>query len=352
MINVIKKNASIIIVVAVLLALAGAILGINYLNRTSYVATIAGEKITVAEYNFFLAAVKQEMELEADESSREGMWNNPALVEDAKKKALNMAKEFEIQVMKAKERNYTLSSDDAKEVDNMAEYYLNQLMSNLQYSGVDSSKIRSEAEKQFKNSYRVSIKQYKKILSDFMLVYKLADEEQEKLTATEEEIKSHYDKNSDNFIKTTLRHILFFTVDEQTGLPFEEDKIKEIEKKANETLEKIKSGEDMATLAKDLSEDVSTKDSGGELPPLEKNGYFPELWDWSIKSKVNDVGVVKVSYGYHVVRLEKVTTFEDVKENVKSVVLSDKYEELVKEWAKDPKYDVEENGNIIAKIKI
>lgn len=348
----IKKNLSIIIVVAILLALAGAIFGINYLNRTSYVATVAGQKITVAEYNFFLASVKQEMELEAEEASREGMWNNPALVEDAKKKALNMAKEFEIQVMKAKERNYSLDSDDLRQVEDASSYFINEYMSNLQNSGVESSKIRSEAEKQFKENYRVSIKQYKKILSDFMLVYKIADEEQAKLTATEEEIKAHYDENSENFINTTLRHILFFTVDEQTGQPFADEKIKEIEKKANETLEKIKSGEDMVELVKELSEDPGTKESGGELPPIGKNGYLPELWDWSIKSKVNDIGVVKAPYGYHVVRLEKVTTYEDAKENVKKVVIADKYEELVKEWAKDSKYDVEQNGNVIDKIKI
>ncbi len=348
----IKKNMSIIIVVATLLLLAAVIFGINYLNATNYVATMAGEKITNAEYNFFLASVKMEMENEADEASKEGMWNNSVFVEDAKKEALNRAKEFKIQVIKAKEQGVTLGSEDMKYVDSVIQNFLSDAMQSLSGSGVSSANLQKEAEKEFKNTYRVSTKQYRKILEQFMLVSNFAEQEQEQLDADEGEIKTYYDENTEDFEMYTLRHIMFFTVDTETGLLYEEDKLAEIKAKAEDTMQKVKDGEDMAELAKELSDDPYVQDSEGMLTVYKGSGYDSiEEWAFSGKDE-GDIGILETEYSYHVIRVERKSTYDDMKENVRNVVIANKYEAIVDEWAKDPKYDVVKNGNVLDKVKI
>ena len=347
-----KKNGSIIAIVVILLVLGGAIFGINYVNATSYVATVAGEKITNPEYNYFLALVKGEMEQEGvSDQTIDSIPNSDVWVEQAKKEALDRAKEFKIQVIKAKEKGITLEAKDYKDIQSVKENLISQIMSNLSAAGTTKN-VREQAEKDFKKVYNISLKQYGKIVEDLKLVYKFSEGEQKKLTATDDEIKDHYNKNKNDFDIVTIRQALLATVDIQTGQPLAEDKIKEAEKKANETLEKAKAGEDMIALVKAVSNDPAVSENEGKLEVNYISDWPKEFKDWVFGNKKGDIGLVKSDYAYHVIKIEDRTSFDSAKEKVKSAVLANKYEEIVDKWAKEPQYDVVKNGNVMESIKI
>jgi parvulin-like peptidyl-prolyl isomerase len=75
------------------------------------------------------------------------------------------------------------------------------------------------------------------------------------------------------------------------------------EKEATDTQARLAKGEDFAALAKALSIDTQSKESGGEL------GFFPRgvldqaFEDLIFRLKVNEIGVVKTDYGAHVVQV-------------------------------------------------
>ena len=78
-------------------------------------------------------------------------------------------------------------------------------------------------------------------------------------------------------------------------------------KNAQDTLDKIKKGEDFATLAKQLSEDPGSKDSGGLYKGVKKGQFVPEF-DEAVFTKLKPGEIypelVKTVYGYHIIKLE------------------------------------------------
>ncbi len=78
------------------------------------------------------------------------------------------------------------------------------------------------------------------------------------------------------------------------------------EKSATDILARLKKGEDFAALAKQLSIDTQSKDSGGDLGFFPRGVMDPAFEDAAFKLKLNEAGVAKTDYGYHVVQvLEK-----------------------------------------------
>lgn len=78
------------------------------------------------------------------------------------------------------------------------------------------------------------------------------------------------------------------------------------EKASTDILARLKKGEDFAALAKELSVDTQSKDSGGDLGFFPRGVKDPAFEDAVFKLGVNEVGTVQTDYGYHVVQvLEK-----------------------------------------------
>jgi len=99
-------------------------------------------------------------------------------------------------------------------------------------------------------------------------------------------------------------------------------------KKANEILEKIKSGEDFANLAKQFSDDQSSSKKGGELQIFGPGKMVLEFENASFELKnIGDVsGLVKTNYGYHIIKLlEKipVQSFEEMRGQLRQKISRD-----------------------------
>ena len=98
---------------------------------------------------------------------------------------------------------------------------------------------------------------------------------------------------------------------------------------ATEILRRLKAGADFATLAKTLSQDATTKQVGGEMGPIDRNGMIgalgrqPAIADsvFAAKGKGSLVGPVKTSLGWHVIQVEEIipatsVSLEDAKPRI------------------------------------
>lgn len=175
---------------------------------------------------------------------------------------------------------------------------------------------------------------------------------QEKFTEeadiSESEMKTYYDENKDSYYTDTVTasHILIKTQDDE-GNELSEDKKKEAKEKAEEVLAKVKSGEDFAELAKEYSEDSSAS-SGGELGTFGRNKMVAEFEDAAFAMKKGEISdIVETEYGYHIIkvtdRVDKQQTFDEVKDQVKSTLASDKYNEHVEKLKEDSTIETKED---------
>jgi peptidyl-prolyl cis-trans isomerase C/foldase protein PrsA len=146
---------------------------------------------------------------------------------------------------------------------------------------------------------------------------------------TDEALKAEYDKelkaDKNAFTIASVRHILILT---------ENRKPEEALKIANDLEEKLKKGEDFATLAKEHSEDPGSKDNGGLYKDAYVNQWVPEFKEAALTQKIGEIGPpVKTSYGYHIIRVESRAekTFDQAKEELRKKALPEQYEKFVKE---------------------
>lgn len=355
------KMKAIISVIGILVVVLALGCSIWYSYATSYIATVAGEKVTNEEYKFFLEKVKIQMEEDAqlnDEASRQAFWDSKVEGVDArevaKQRALDSCKEFKIQLLKAKEEGLFLNDKDMKEIDNSITSLLSDMARFNQAAKNTDTKIMA-AEDLFKETYGINIEEYKVILKDLRLIFKLVTEEQKEIAITEEDLENKYKENKDIFDKTSARHILFLTTNPKTGISLaEEDKKKEYDK-AKAALERVNKGDDMAEMALELSGDGSVEQNEGLLELNFASAQTSELENfvkWALEHEVGDTGIVESDFGYHVVRIEGKTEYKDVVENVRNSVLAEKYNNVLKQWTEESKYDLKENEFALSRIKI
>lgn len=128
-----------------------------------------------------------------------------------------------------------------------------------------------------------------------------------------------YEKNKDDLYTSETfdaAHILLktYSEDENGGITeFSEEEKSATKKKAEEILAKIKNGEDFNKLAKELSEDEGTKDSGGELGVLYKGETVSEFESAALSLEDGEVSdLVETEFGYHIIKLNKkdVTSYD------------------------------------------
>lgn len=182
--------------------------------------------------------------------------------------------------------------------------------------------------------------------------------------ASEEEIKSFYDKELEisktdgngaiDLIKpaqTRVKHILIKIADEDTGEYFNlytggkfdeaesflEEKLAEIKPKAEEVLEKAKNGEDFEALIDEYGEDPgmeSEEYKDGYLVDEMSNFELP-FKEASLKLEEGEISdLVPTVYGYHIIKAyekseEKVYTLEEKRDEIKERLDREKKNEFV-----------------------
>ncbi|MGB4649182.1 MAG: peptidylprolyl isomerase [Acetivibrionales bacterium] len=293
--------AAIILVIAIGLVI--------YFNAApKIVATVDGEKITEAEFLYYLDLQKQfmyESALYQDPSiTEETFWatkiGGEEPVEVAKKMTLEGLKNIKVQYRKAKEANIKLTKDEIANIDSVLEIQVIQPM---------GGGNRIKANKAVKELYGFGIDDLKDIQVQASMVRKYQMDEIEKIT--DADIEDYYAKNTDAFKADTryrygteeavwAKHILI-TVGEDASQEEEDAALK----KAEELIERLKDGEDFATLASENSEDGSRQWGGDYLFGKGKMVEEFEETAFALEPGQFTEEPVRTQFGYHIIKLEE-----------------------------------------------
>ena len=169
-------------------------------------------------------------------------------------------------------------------------------------------------------------KQIEDATKEIVIKEYLKKEIEQKVTVSDADAKTFYDGNKDKFKepeKIKISHILVDT-----------------EPEAKDILAKLKGGADFATLAKEKSK-CPSKDKGGDLGLIGKGQTVPEFEKAAFALQPGQLSdVVKSQFGYHIIKVtekqpERELSFDEVKDKLKQMLLSQKQKErfdsLVKE---------------------
>jgi peptidyl-prolyl cis-trans isomerase SurA len=141
-----------------------------------------------------------------------------------------------------------------------------------------------------------------------------------KVQITDEDVRARYDqmqRRSDAVSAVQLSHILFKLPQNAT-----EQQVAEAKEHAAKAISRVKAGEDFAAVAKEMSEDTGTKDSGGQLGWFERGSINPD-WEAIVFSmdKGDVRGPVTGPQGLHVflvseVKKSSLKKFDEMKEQL------------------------------------
>ena len=169
---------------------------------------------------------------------------------------------------------------------------------------------------------------------DYLYISQLQDkaiEEYAKNQITEKEMKSYYEKNI--YGDVLLNHILITSKASSDASQDDKNKAQdEAKAKVNKIIEELKKSnnvkETFTKLAKEQSEDASTKDEGGSLGYV-NNGTLSNAYDEIIKNAFKlkngeySTEVITTELGYHVIFREdskEKAKFEDVQDSIRTTL--------------------------------
>jgi foldase protein PrsA len=317
------------------------VLGISMIGCSDKaVATVNGEKIPAkyfetyvnwtklvyeSNYGYTSSVWKTEMEDTASSSDSKSKSDEKQTYWDAfKSQILVSMEQSEVVYQKAKEVKVTPTD---KEVQEQVDTFNKTVNSN------DSTK--EQAKKAGIND------EFLKYILTRELAYSAYKEYYNKNTKVDEStLKKEYEKNKESYDTVTASHILISTQDD-SGNELSDKEKAAAKQKAEEVLQKAKSGEDFAELAKEYSDDSANASSGGNLGDFTAGEMVEEFSNAAFALDKNEISdIVETQYGYHIIKVtDKATTFNKAKDRVKSAVLSEKFNKEVTKLFEEAKIE-------------
>lgn len=153
--------------------------------------------------------------------------------------------------------------------------------------------------------------------------YLIVDRESQRpqVQVTDDEIRKIYETNQANYThaeQRRARHILFRI---EPNAPDEEKQ--RARRKAEETLERLRKGEDFAELARTLSQDTASAKLGGDLGFFSRGRMVPRFEEAAFGTAVGQLApVVETDFGFHVIQVMEaqdagVTPLEEVQAEIR-----------------------------------
>ena len=191
---------------------------------------------------------------------------------------------------------------------------------------------------------------YRTLLEDELMRREIAP----KVKVGNEVIRKYYDDNKSKFTKPLMYRVshIHTTTISPTGKPEDktsQEKAKRLTKminaeareKINSVLQKLQKGEKFFHLAKQFSEDESSKETGGLLGELHPGSTIPEISEeMSNLKEGNTSGIIKSKFGYHIIKLNeiipsKLIPFAETKSDIMNLLLKLKTQELFTTYVED-----------------
>ena len=357
-----KRETMIIRAVIALVIVAAAFLAWYLVDSRSYVASVAGHRIKKYEYEFFLRqqVLKSEQDWgisgKSDEEKKQ-YWlkteggQNPW--EAAKNETLNATKKYTIQLIKAREMGITVDSNVRNEVMQTLLIYQQQL-------GLSDNDFVLWVQQ----STGVTLDQYRKILENTTVNDRFRTEyirqNYKPAEITEDEIRAEYEKNPKQYDSADISYVWFSKYDEENVTTLSQEEIDKKMETARTVLEKIRNGEDMDELIETYTEEES---GDSELPrgKLTVSGttylqfpYHWELFDFALEGKTGDSDIVETETDIFVVRIDKHTELDDVRDTVKSNLETARenewYNSELEKWSSDTRFNIIKNDAVYDSI--
>jgi foldase protein PrsA len=321
-----------IVVAAAITTMAFSITGCKMIEKTpeaiqkTVLAKVGDEKITMADVNselqanidYLIETYGEDYENNIDDSLKEQL-------KTVRTQVLEQLVDDKVLITKGTELGYMPSDDElATAIEEEKAKFVEA------YGGEDGLKEALEY-------YGMSDEKFNSFVENMVKTEKVKEAMIKDVTVSDEEVEQYYNDNIDEYtVKAgaNAKHILF-----------------ETEEEAQDAKNKIDSGE---TTFEDLYSQYTSNASSGTKPLSEDLGYVEndqEGYDTDFLAgfktlKEGEVSApVKSSFGYHIIKVEgvqteeKVTSLDDVKDTIKSTLLSEKQEETynstLEEWKKE-----------------
>jgi len=174
------------------------------------------------------------------------------------------------------------------------------------------------------------------------LVVNIIDREvKHRIRIPDSDIQGFYDSDDNRWKKpdqVKAAQIFFATINPETREKLPADVIETKRKKAEEALAQVKAGTNFATLARQVSEDPTSRERGGEYV-FQKGQMFPEFEKavWDVKPGSLHDQVVATQFGFHVFKkLEdvpaRVIPLAEVSDQIREVLIQREMEVRIPEY--------------------
>jgi peptidyl-prolyl cis-trans isomerase D len=182
---------------------------------------------------------------------------------------------------------------------------------------------------QHKASYANSIPEKRQVKYAVVDSAKVASQVQ----VTPADLQTYYRDRQDQYRvpeQVNVRHILIKTPLPGPDNKVDDNAVKAAKAKADDVLNKIKSGGNFADLAKKFSDDPGSAEKGGDLGWINRGQTVPEFEKAAFSLKKGETsGLIQSSYGFHIIQLidkhdAHVKSLAEVKDEIEPVVRQQK----------------------------
>jgi peptidyl-prolyl cis-trans isomerase SurA len=188
------------------------------------------------------------------------------------------------------------------------------------------------------NKENMTLNDYKERLREQITVSRVVNYEvRSKAHVEEAEVRKYYEEHRDEFAtpeEIRVRHIMFAYTEDMDS-----QKEEAIKKKAVDILNRIRQGEDFASLASMYSEDASAK-NGGDLGYFTRGKMIKIFEDTAFALKKGEVSdVIKTPFGFHILKCEDIREsafkpFEEASKEIEKKIFNEKIRTLKDAWVK------------------
>jgi foldase protein PrsA len=263
-------------------------------DNNTIVAKVAGEEVKKEEFKKVFEIFKNQYEQQFGTEVWDQEIEGRKFGEVAKEKLLDMLIDEKLQMKKAADIGISATDDEVN-------------------SEVEKAKKYFDTEEKF-NEYlkgqNMDLEYFKQSVKKELIINKLTDKLTANVAVTDEEVKVYYDTHQSEFMSVKASHVLLDTKEE-----------------AEKILARAKAGENFAELAKQNSKDPSAKENSGDLDYFRHGDMVQPFETAAFALKPGEISeVVQTDFGFHVIKVDdnKLDKFEDVKEQLKASMLSDK----------------------------
>lgn len=369
-------------VLVVAIAVTGIVMFVN--DKNSYIATVNGVRITVADFDAELSAVVQEyldaavseQDLDTDDTvAVEQFWSGKneegiGMRLAAKQEAMQNMVEYAVQLLVAEEKGIVLTQQDKsnliKEAEANAEYYANYYTSTY---GTEYT-----AESFVEQMYGTSYSEYKRMYTESYIINQLEVMMKAQMTVDDAAIQAWYDKDPEAYDLYMVDSIFVSYMgkdDNDKDVMLKDDELTK-KQTAVADIEKALTAENFAEVAKDNKDATVSSNSlqktDGKVSLTNTAANMEEVNTWLNETGLGDatqwkkfevkgvstgsfkeevIGVYFVKFDTKVdINTEDNEDATTMRSTIKAEILEDNYNTMVAEWAADTaKYVVKYNGD-------